>query len=163
MEIQDIAKFLINPLLYVFLGSILLIFIKKQRLKLAILLTAYFYLISIPLTGYVFSKGWKTSDTFNPNKVYEAVVVLAGVSDSYWHLKRDGLPYIPHDFFVADERTDRILAGIYFVKSGNAKFLLIGDAVFKKYKQGMYKTYDEGICVKKLAIEMGLRENQIKI
>jgi len=163
MEIQDIAKFLINPLLYVLLGIILIIFIKKQRLKLTLLLAVYFYLISTTFTGYIFSKVWKMNDTFNPDIIYDAVVVLAGVSNADWHIDRDGLPYIPDDFFAANERTDRILAGIYFVKSGNAKLLLIGDAVYKKYKQGINKTYNESIFVKKLATEMGLKENQIQI
>jgi len=163
MEIQDIAKFLINPLLYVLLGIILLIFIKRQRLKLTLLLTVYFYLISITFTGYIFSKAWKVNDTFNPNIIYDAVIVLCGVSNADWHLDRDGLPYIPDDFFVANARTDRIFAGIYFIKSGNAKLLLIGDAVYKKYEQGIYKTYNEGIFVKKLATDMGLKENQIQI
>ncbi len=55
MEIQDIAKFLINPLIYVLLGIILLIFLKKHRLKITLLLAVYFYLISVTFTGYVFS------------------------------------------------------------------------------------------------------------
>jgi uncharacterized SAM-binding protein YcdF (DUF218 family) len=163
MEIQDIAKFLINPLIYVLLGIILLLFIKKHRLKITLLLMVYFYLMSIPFTGYIFSKVWKVNDTFNPNIIYDAVVVLAGVSDADWHIERDGLTYISQDFFAVSESTDRILAGIYYVKTKNAKLLLIGDWVYKKYKQGMYKTYDESIFVKKLAIEMGLKENQIQI
>jgi uncharacterized SAM-binding protein YcdF (DUF218 family) len=163
MEIQDIAKFLINPLIYGLLGIILLIFIKKHRLKLTLLLIVYFYLISITFTGNIFSKVWKINDTFKPKIIYDAVIVLAGVSDADWHLDRDGLPFIPHDFFVANKSIDRLLAGIYFVKSRNAKLLLIGDWVSGKYKQGMYKTYDEGIFVKKLVTEMGLRENQIQI
>jgi uncharacterized SAM-binding protein YcdF (DUF218 family) len=123
----------------------------------------HFYLISIPFTGYVFAKIWKMNDTFKPNVIYDAVVVPAGVSDAYWHLDRDGLPYIPHGFFASEVTTDRILAGIYFVKSGNAKLILIGGAVHKKYKQGIYKIYEEGFYVKKLATEMGLKENQIEI
>lgn len=163
MEIQDIAKFLINPLIYVLLGIILLIFLKKHRLKITLLLAVYFYLISVTFTGYVFSKVWKINDTFKPNITYDAVVVLSGVSDTRWHLDRDGLPYIPQGFFASEETTDRILAGIYFVKSRNARFLLFGDYVSKKYEHGKYKTYDESIVVSKLATEMGLDENQIQI
>lgn len=163
MELQDIAKFIINPLLYLFLGCIWLIFRKKRRLGLSVLLTVCLYFISIPFTGHVFSNIWKMNDTFNPNKKYDAVIVLAGVSGNYWHLNRDGLPYIPIEFFASSEETDRLLAGIYFVKSGNARILLIGDAVYRVKKQGMYKTYDEGVYVRKLAAEMGLRENQIKV
>lgn len=162
MELQGIARFMINPLLYLCLGCIWLVF-KKRKLRLSVLLAAYVYFISIPFTGYVFSHVWKMNDTFNPDRGYDAVVVLAGVSGNYWHLNRDGLPYIPSDFFASSETTDRILAGIYFVKSGNAKVLLIGDAVSRIKKQGTYKTYDEGTLVRKLAADMGLTESQIKI
>jgi uncharacterized SAM-binding protein YcdF (DUF218 family) len=162
MELQSIARFLINPLLYLFLGCIWLVF-KKRKLKLSVLLAAYVYFISIPFTGYVFSHVWKMNDTFNPDRRYDAVVVLAGVSDIGWHLHRDGLSYIPPDFFASSDTTDRLLAGIYFVKSGNAKILLIGDVLSRIKKQGRYITYDEGVYARKLAAEMGLRENQIKV
>jgi uncharacterized SAM-binding protein YcdF (DUF218 family) len=163
MELVDIAKFCINPLLYVFLGSILFIFMKKQRSKIALLLIVYFYLISIPVTGYLFNKIWKIEDTFNPHKIYDAVVVLAGISNPDWHLDRDGLPHIPNDFFIANARTEKILAGIHLIKSGKAKLLLMGNAVYEKYERGIRKTYNESIFIMKIATEMGLRENQIKI
>jgi uncharacterized SAM-binding protein YcdF (DUF218 family) len=162
MELQGIARFLINPLLPLCLGCIWLIF-KKRKLRLSVLLTAYIYFISISFTGYVFSHVWKMNDTFNPDNKYDAVVVLAGVSGNYWHLNRDGLPYIPSDFFASSESTDRILAGIYFVKTGNAKVLLIGDAVSRIKKQGAYKIYDEGTLVRKLAADMGLSASQLKV
>ena len=155
MEIQNIVKFLINPLLYVLLGTISLIFIKRQRLKLTLLLTVYFYLISITFTGHVFYKVWKMDDTFNPNKIYDAVVVLAGVSDANWHNQRKGLPYIPHDFFATAKSSDKIFAGIYLVKSNHAKILLIGEMVLD--------AYNEAKAVMKLASEMGLKESQIQI
>jgi uncharacterized SAM-binding protein YcdF (DUF218 family) len=163
MEIQDIAKFLINPLLYVFLATVLIIFAKRHKSKLALLLVVYFYLISIPFTGYVFAKMWRMNDTFKPDVIYDAVVVPAGVSNAYWHLDRDGLPYIPRSFFASEAATDKILAAIYFVRSGNARLILIGDAVYEQRKHGIDKTYDEGYYVKKLVNEMGLKENRLKI
>jgi uncharacterized SAM-binding protein YcdF (DUF218 family) len=154
MEIQDIVKFLINPLLYVLLGMILLMFIKKQRLKSSFLLTAYLYLISITFTGHVFYKVWKMDDTFNPNRIYDAVVVLAGVSDANWHNQRQSLPYIPHDFFATAKSSDKIFAGIYLVKSSHAKILLIGEMVLG--------AFNEAKAVMKLASEMGLKESQVQ-
>lgn len=155
MEIQNIAKFLINPLLYVLLGMIWLIFTTKQRLKLTLLLAVYFYLISITFTGHLFYKVWKMDDTFNRNRIYDAVVVLAGVSDGDWHNQREGLPYIPQDFFAVTKSSDKIFAGIHLVKSNHAKILLIGEAVSD--------AYNEAKAVMKLASEMGLKENQIQI
>lgn len=155
MEIQDIAKFLIDPLLYVFVGLVLLIFLKKYRLKLTLLLGIYFYLISITFTGQVFSKLWKINDTFNPDITYDAVVVTAGVSDPRWYIKRKDLPYIPNDFFSTIEDSDRIFAGIYFVKASHAKLLLFGEWI--------HDTFNEAKVVKKFASDMGLKENQIHI
>jgi uncharacterized SAM-binding protein YcdF (DUF218 family) len=163
MVIEDVARFLINPLLYVLLGIILLIFIKKHRLKIALLLIAYFYLMSITFTGHIFSKVWKVNETFDPNIIYDAVVVLAGVSDPEWHIDRDGLTYIPQDIFATSGSTDRIFAGIYFVKAKNAKLLLIGNWVYEKNKQGIYKKYSEGMAVQKLVSEKGIKDDQIWI
>lgn len=155
MEIQDIAKFLINPLLYILAGLLLLLFVKKHKTKLTLLLVIYFYLISITCTGKVFSQLWKINDTFNPVVTYDAVVVLAGVTDAFWNIKSRELPYIPNDFFAVANSSDKIFAGIYFVKSGHAKILLIGEWIFD--------TYNEAKAVKKLAADMGLSENQIHI
>src|SRR4030042_5599708 len=155
MEIQDIAKFLIDPLLYVFIGFFLLIFLKKHRLKLTLLIGIYFYLISIPFTGQVFSEFWKVQDTFNPDITYDAVVVTTGVTDRSWYLNRKDLPYIPKDFFATIDDSDRILAGIHFVKSGHAKLLLFGE--------WMNDIFNEANLVKKLASEMKLTDNQVRI
>ena len=163
MEIQDIAKFLINPIIYVFLGIILLLFINRHRIKLTLCLVIFLYVISVTFTGYIFSRIWRVKDTFSPDISYDAVVVLSGVSDGAWHLDRENLPYIPEDFFASDDDTDRILAGIYFVQAGKAKLLLIGDSVHESRKYGMSRVYYEGKFVMKLAADMGLKENQIQI
>jgi uncharacterized SAM-binding protein YcdF (DUF218 family) len=155
MEIQDIAKFLINPLLYVLGGLILLMFLKKHRLKLTLLLGIYFYFISITFTGQAFSKLWKVNDTFNPDIMYDAVVVTVGVTDPRWYINRKDFQYIPNEFFSTIEDSDRIFAGIYFVKSGHAKLLLFGE--------WLHDPYNEAKVVKKLAYGMGLKENQIHI
>jgi len=155
MELQGIVKFLINPLLYVLAGLVLLIFINKRRHRAAIFLAVYFFLISIAGTGHYFSKFWKIDDTFNKGTTYDAAIVLAGVSDDGWHIRRKGVPYIPDDFFATTEGSDKILAGIYLTKLGLAKLLLIGEFI--------NDSYNEGKAVKKLALDMGLKENQISI
>lgn len=163
MELQDIAKFLINPVLYLFIGLAILLLTKKQRRKLILFLILFLYIISIPFTGHLFSKVWKVNDTLSPQKTYDAVVVLSGVSDSTWHLERADIPYIPEDFFASDDGTDRILAGIYFVQSGKAGLLLIGDSVRVSRTYGISRIYREGRYAKKLAADMGLKERQIHI
>ncbi|OGN87661.1 MAG: hypothetical protein A2158_00330 [Chloroflexi bacterium RBG_13_46_14] len=155
VEIQDIAKFLINPLLYVLTGLILLMLLKKHRLKIALLLGIYFYCIGVTFTGQVFSKVWKEDDTFNPDITYDAVIVTAGVTDPRWYINRRNLPYIPANFFSTIEDSDRVFAGIQLVKSGHAKLLLFGEWI--------HDSYNEVEVVKKLAAGMGLKENQIHI
>ena len=155
MTIQDVAKFLINPVFPVIIGLLALLFARKHRTKITLLLIAYVYLASITYTGRSLLRAWKIDDTYRPGRMYDAVVVLAGVSNAKWHIERKGIPYIPDDFFASDESSDRILAGINFVKSGHARRLLIGDWI--------YKTYDEGRAVGILAAEMGLRKDQLQI
>lgn len=155
MEIQDIAKFLIDPLFYIFIGLLSIIFFKKHRLQLTILLGIYIYFISITFTGQAFSKFWRVEDTYNPSIKYDAVVVTAGVTDSSWYLNRKGLPYVPNDFFATNEDSERILAGIYFVKSGHAKSLLFGEWI--------NDIFNETDVVKKLASDMKLKDNQVWI
>ncbi len=155
MEIHNIVKLLINPLLHVLAGLVLLVLVNKHRVQVAILIAVYFYLISIAGTGHFFSKLWSIKDTFNPEITYDTVIVLAGVSNAKWHILREGVPYIPGDFFATSEDSDRILAGIYFVKSGHAKLLLTGEYIDD--------SYDEGNAVRKLALDLGIEENQIRI
>jgi uncharacterized SAM-binding protein YcdF (DUF218 family) len=155
MEIQDIVKFLINPLLYVLAGLVLLLLIKEHRAEAAVVIAVYFYLISITATGHFFSTVWKIEDTFKRDTTYDAVIVLAGVSDTGWNIRREGVQYVPDGFFAVSDGSDKILAGIYLVKSGHARLLLIGEFI-----DGCY---NEGKAVTKLALNMGLREDQMHI
>jgi uncharacterized SAM-binding protein YcdF (DUF218 family) len=138
-------------------------FLKRHRFRLGILLFLYAYCISIAFTGDVFSRAWKIGDTFDPSITYDAVVVLAGFSQSKWHLEREGLPYIPADFFAASSTTDRILAGIYFVQTGQAKQLLAGHWISESSKYGAVRRYDEGRFLQELAADMGLQEQRIHL
>jgi uncharacterized SAM-binding protein YcdF (DUF218 family) len=161
--IQDVVNFLVNPLWYLLLGIILLIFIKKHRFKVGILLFLYAYLISIPFTGNVFSRAWRIDDSLNTKITYDAVIVLTGFSQSGWHLERSGIPYIAEDFFAASSSTDRILAGIYFVTSGQAKNLLVGNWVIESSQYGATRKYEEGKFLLKLASDMGVENQQLHI
>jgi len=68
--IQVVVNFLINPLWYLLLGIIILIFVRKHRFKIGVLLFLYAYLISITFTGNVFSRAWKINNTLNPKIIY---------------------------------------------------------------------------------------------
>ncbi|MEW6586174.1 MAG: YdcF family protein [Nitrospirota bacterium] len=161
LEIRHIIDLLINPLFYLLLGIVLQCFFKKHRIRMTAILFISSYLLTIPFTAYAVSRIWKADDTFRPDVGYDAAVVLAGFSESTWHLERHGLPYIPPDFFASNDATDRILAGIHFVKSGHARLLLVGKWFRESRKYGSPVYYDEEMSARKLALEMGLKDEQI--
>ena len=68
-------------MLVLFAGLLWLMIKLKGQRKLVITITLYLYLVSIPITGALFWSGWKTENTFKPEKVYDGVVVLTGGVD----------------------------------------------------------------------------------
>lgn len=151
---QDVAKFLINPLLYVWIGLLVLLFSpRRYRRNLLLILTIYFYVISIPITAYFFNREWSIEDTFAPDKSYDAVVVLSGVADHSW--------YITSDYNQAEarfrfgENINRLMAGIGFVESGKAPLLLLGGLKIN--------SFNEATILREFAIQHGLRDDQIQV
>lgn len=151
---QDVAKFLINPLLYVWIGFLILFFsLRRYRRNLLLILAIYFYLISIPYTPYLFNRAWSIEDTFAPDKSYDAVVVLSGVADHSWYI--DSNYNQPEDRFRFNENINRLMAGIGFVESGKAPLLLLGGLKIN--------SFNEATILREFAIQHGLRDDQIRI
>lgn len=153
MDIQSVAKFLINPLIQIQFGLLLLVILLKQNRKFTIAMALYFYIITTGLFGYLFLSVWSVSDTFDENKQYDAVVVLASTSRYSWYVENKDTPYVLPDVFYTADSTERILAGIYFVNSNHAKRLLYG--------RWMYKgVIDESKRVERFAVELGVKREQ---
>ncbi len=153
--LQEIAKILINPLLYIWLGILVVLFIKRRNLKLIITINIFFYFATIPFTSYVFNRIWSVEDTFNPFSHYDAAIVLMGVTDHKWYIEnKNKFPDI-ENYYRFNLNADRVLKGVSLVKSARADVLLIGELIIGDF--------NETVVVKKFALSNGLREDQINI
>ncbi|MBF0488113.1 MAG: YdcF family protein [Nitrospirae bacterium] len=155
-----VALVLINPLTLVFIGMVFLAVTKKNRRVFAICLTLYFYLFSISFTSYWVSNLWGVADTYNPEEKYEAAVVLAGVLDVEWYSMNNSLFYIPNNYIHPTSSTERLLAGVHFVKTGHAEQLLIGQWTYCPINKA-YKSIEEAEKVKLFLVSQGVNENKL--
>ncbi|MBF0343377.1 MAG: YdcF family protein [Nitrospirae bacterium] len=154
MILNDIAMLLINPMLYVFIALTILLVLKKKNNVLLIILTLYLYVISIPYTtNQLIARYWSVNDTYDSSGTYDAAVVMAGVTDANLYIANHFPFYVPESHVFNANSIERIWAGVYFVKNGFAKTLLFG--------QWTLKTYNEGEVVKKYALNLGLKEEQL--
>ncbi|QWR77830.1 YdcF family protein [Candidatus Magnetomonas plexicatena] len=131
---RNIALVLINPLIYLAAGLVFLTLTRKHRRVFAGILALAFYLVLSPVASSLFLRFWAVPDTYNPKTEYDAVVVLSGAINLEWHTREQiGMAgenlYIPLNYVRTTLQTDRILAGIYFVRTGHAKKLFLGDWV----------------------------------
>ena len=149
--IQDIAKFLTNPLLYIWIGLLVSLYKFRGNRKRLIILNIVFYCLSIGFTGLTLRSLWKVDDRYNENIVYDAAIILTGVigpGDSRLKGKTD------YDFRV-HSTSNRLITGIALVKSGHAKSLLFGNCVVNDY--------DEGLVIREFAKYQGLKEDEVRI
>ncbi len=110
-----------------------------------------FYCICIGFSGLTLSSLWKVNDSYNENVIYDAAIILVPVI-----CPGDTKPIGDAGYnFKFSSTTNRLSAGIAFVKSGHAKSLLFGNWPAKKY--------DEGAVIRKFAEYQGLKEDEIKI
>ncbi|MBF0405298.1 MAG: YdcF family protein [Nitrospirae bacterium] len=145
--------FILNPLIHILIGMVFLVITKKKRKSFAIFLTLYFYLISITFTSHWISGLWEVADTYKSEEKYEAVCVLAGVIDVSWHDAKESLFYVPKNYIKTTSTTERILAGLYFLKSGHASQLLFGEWT--------YYSVNEAEKVKMFLMSHGVDEEKI--
>ena len=157
---------MINPLLVLFAGLLWLMIKLKGQRKLVITITLYLYLVSIPITGALFWSGWKTENTFKPEKVYDGVVVLTGGVDYNWYIDERvyrKLLFESEQYFRFTRHAERIYAGIEFVKSGQAKLFLYGKWVPRIFIQDNYESFNTSELVKKFALQHGVPEEKFII
>lgn len=156
MLIRHIAQFLINPILYLFLGITVLIFLSKGAMRRApAILLLYLYIITIPLTSQLFLSLWQVPNIFKNDYTYDAVVPLAGASDMDLYVSAINNPKKSYYYLKGSVNMDRLLAGLEFIKNGNAKILLLGDWRF------LASTKDQRI--KTYAAALNLKERQFDI
>jgi uncharacterized SAM-binding protein YcdF (DUF218 family) len=149
MVFKEIVSILINPVTYIFICMMFVVFSKKNLKILLFFAALVLYIISIPYSSILFQQKWKMNDTYSSEKKYDAVVVLAGVTDSDRYIYDTKAVYIPDDYFYSSPGTERVLAGVYFVKSGHAKDLMFG--------RWFFKGFDESEVTGKYARSIGLK------
>lgn len=151
---QEIVKILIDPILFFWITLICFLFVKGPRRKHILYLNIIFYFISIEFNSVGIREIWKVNDTFDKRITYDAVVVLTGIVNYSHYLQKQEGNKLNYDFRFSNN-VDRFIKGIYFVKEGNAKILLIGDMILK--------TFSEGSILKKFGDLQGLSNDQIKL
>lgn len=153
MLLKMVALIFINPLTHILVGMIYLVFTKKYKQAIAIILTLYFYIFSISITSGLITNVWGIADTYKPQEHYDAVTVLAGVLDVSWYESNASLFYVPKNYIKTTNNTDRILAGLYFLKSGQASELLLGEWI--------YNCINEAQMVKMYLSSQGISQDRI--
>ncbi len=155
MNLKDSLEIFINPLLYVWIGLLILCFPRKAKRSLLLMVIVYFYIISIPFTSFLLRNSWKIEDTYDPTVTYDAVVVLSGFAELGWYSNNNNNYYLLEHYFRFSPNVERLLNGVKFVKSGHARMLLLGSRSIE--------SVDEAAIAKDFALKQGLAENQIKI
>ena len=148
--IQDIAKFLTNPLLYIWAGLLVSLYKFSENRRRLIALNIMFYCLCISLSGSALKYSWYVNDMYDENVVYDAAILLGGVIDPV-NPKLIGDTGYDFDLTSIDKR---LVMGTGFVKSGHAKLLLFGN--------WPAENYDEGPLIRKFAEFQGLKEDELE-
>ena len=148
---QCIAKFLTNPLLYIWIGLLVSLYKSRGSLRRLIILNIMFYCLSIGFTGSTLKSLWKVKNRYNENIIYDAAIILTGViSPGDSRLEGD----TDYNFRVYST-SNRLITGIALVKSGHAKTLLFANCLVADYA--------EGPVIRKFAQYQGLKDNEIRM
>ena len=153
--IQDIAKFLTNPLLYIWIGLLVSLYKFSENRRRLIALNIMFYCLCIGFSGSVLKSLWYVNDMYDENVVYDAAILLSGVIEPV-NPKSIGDTGYDFDLTTIDRRLVRATG---FVKSGHAKLLLFGNG---PVRNGPVGNFDEGPLIRKFAEFQGLKEDEIE-
>ncbi|MEI6125871.1 MAG: YdcF family protein [Pseudomonadota bacterium] len=155
LTIQDIAKFLINPLFPVFALLGLLLVKKKAGRKILAAIFLYLYLASTTLASHLFIHFWRVEDTLNPSLTYDAVVPLSGVADYKWYAlgRKEILPV--NCYYRFGSHIDRVIKAAELLMQGRARRLFFGEF--------NYTLFNEGELVRDFLLKQGINPEQIQL
>ena len=165
MELQSIAKFFINPLVYIYLAFSVILFTSTLRLKVKIYITLIIYLISIEVTPNILLNLWSVKDNKKTIK-YDYVVILAGGIDYGWYLKKQVKNDLDLDFqryFKFKGSEERIITGIEIVKGNGAKKILYSNWSPSIKLNNKTYTYNASQKIKAFSHSMGINEKNFII
>lgn len=134
--IQDVTRFLINPLFPVFFIGLILLCRRQLTRKGLLLLLIYLYAVSIPCTSRLIMNRWWMADTVNRKGHYQVAVVPGGMVDYKWYVRHEAENGREISGFVSGYQqlgrsSGRILMGAAAIKSGLADTLLISDVMVR--------------------------------
>lgn len=148
--IQDIAKFLTNPLLYIWIGLLVSLYKFSENRRRLIALNIMFYCLCISFSGLTLRSLWTVNDKYDENVVYDVAILLGGVIKP---ANPNSIGNTDYDFSLSSI-DKRLVTATRFVKSGHAKLLLFGN-----WPEG---NYDEGPLIRKFAEFQGLKEDEME-
>ena len=163
---NSIVKFLLDPLILIF-GLFLWYLITAKKINPIVnYIILFFYLVSIPITGELFHNVWKIKDTYKSDKLYDGVIVLAGALETSWYLddiSQNKFIYNAKDYFHFNYASERLYAGIHFVKSGLAKKVFHSNYIAKIFYNNKSFSLNNSVLVKKFAIQNGIDDSNFII
>ena len=130
--IQGIAKFLPNPLLYIWIGLLVSLYKFSENRRRLIVLNIMFYCLCISFSGSALKYSWYVNDMYDEKVVYDAAILLGGVIEPASPKSIDDTGY---DFSLTSINR-RLVTATGFVKSGHAKLLLFGNWPAGDYDEG---------------------------
>lgn len=148
--IQEIAKFLTNPLLYIWIGLLVSLYKFSENRRRLIILNIMFYCLCIGFSGSALKSLWYVNDMYDENVVYDVAILLGGVIEP---VEPNLIGNTDYDFSLSSI-DKRLVTATGFVKSGHAKLLLFGN-----WPEG---DYDEGPLIRQFAEFQGLKEDEME-
>ena len=158
MELQSIAKFFINPLVYIFLAFTVTLFTSTLKFKFKLYITLIIYLISIEVTPNILLNLWSVKDNKKTIK-YDYVVILAGGIDYPWYIKKQVKNDLNLDFqryFKFKGAEERIITGIEILKEDGAKKILYSNWTPSIKLNNKIYTYNASQKIKDFSHSMGV-------
>jgi len=155
ITIQDIAKFLINPLLPLVLLLCILALRRKPRRALTVAAFIFLYLASTSFIPNLFFSLWKIPDTVDFSKTYDVVIPMTGIAEYKWYAEdRYAFPSFTC-YYRFGSHSERVLRAAELLRQGHASRLLFGEMI--------RKSFNEGLLIKEFLIQQGFPADRVML
>ncbi|GJL54480.1 MAG: hypothetical protein NPIRA02_16120 [Nitrospirales bacterium] len=130
----NLVKALASPLLIFFLILLGMSIVRRKSRGSVVIVLFLFYLVSTPIVYKLALQLWSVPDTLSTVRPYHSVAVLSGITNPNWYgALSNNYPGI--EYFSLNQNRERIIAGVYFLKSGIAQSLLYGNLSIGSYSE----------------------------
>ena len=165
MDLQTIAKFFINPLIYIYIVFAVILLTSSLKLKFKFYAILFLYLISIESTSNILLNLWSVKDNKKEIK-YDSIVVLAGGIDSRWHIKKqvaNDLNINYDRYFKFNGAEERIFTAIEIVRGGGADNILYSKWIPSLSLDDKLYDFNSSRKMKEFSNMMGLQKKEFII